>query len=99
MAYIFEESNLVKIEKRLLDKAPEFLDLVKSMTRENMDKEILKIVKYGEEVKNAKANDPDIKELEEQLKDAKAPYNNALNVIKDKVSFIFNYMALKGYDA
>jgi hypothetical protein len=75
---------------------PEFVENNMSLSPEEMKAKIIEISKHLEETEKAKANDPDLKSLKEQIKVVRETYDTPLKVGRLKVKFLLEMLEARG---
>ena len=89
-----------RTKKSLEDKIKEidehFLDEVISMEPDQLKTKLAKMVGHEEEILEAKKNDESLKELEDQVKTAKATYAEPLSAIKLKKTLVVRMLRDQG---
>jgi hypothetical protein len=81
--------NKEKIKKTVETEFSEFANMVAGMPLSELEKNIALYAKQREEVQLAQADDDGIKALKDQIKEAKAPYNDALKALKLKLGYLY----------
>lgn len=83
------EGRKAKLEAKLSDKVgPEVLDTLLNADTEELREKLSSLAKYEDETEEALEKDDEIKQMTEELKQAKAPYKDTLTGIKLQRSYI-----------
>jgi len=83
-------------EAKLKEAAPEFLDEVNTMDRDQLRSRIVTLAKEAEEVRKAQALDADIKAARDQLKVMNESYKGPLKIMAMKTKFLVERLDEKG---
>ena len=79
---------MTKTEKKLREKHPTFLDELTGLSKESLEARLLGLAKGRQELLQAKEADEELKRVEEELKELKGPYRDALTAIDLKMRYI-----------
>jgi hypothetical protein len=82
------EKDEASLKKKMQKDDPLFTDSVDGLPAEDLKKNILQYAKHQHDVEMALKNDEGIKDLQEQLKEMKAPYSETLKKLKQKLSYL-----------
>lgn len=77
-----------KLSKKLNDLQHGFTDGIDGLNLKDLESNLLKYAKHQEETIMALKNSAEIKEAQENLKELKGPYQDALKAIKLKLAYI-----------
>lgn len=86
------------LEDKLKDLDPNFLDELQSLDSVGLTDKLVKLVKYQEEINQAKKDDIDLQRIIEQKRVAEEVYKTNLQALKLKVSFIVKRLKEKGQE-
>jgi DNA repair exonuclease SbcCD ATPase subunit len=95
MARRFRKQKKDWVDK-LHDKYPGFLDEVLGLSIDELEKKIFAYAKELESSEQHLKENEDVKRLQEQLKEAKASYNEVKKAIKLKTKYCFKLIREKG---
>lgn len=85
-----------KFVEKMRKKEALFTETVDTLSDEDLSKNLLLYSKQREEVALALADSEEIEQLEEQLKELKAPYKESLQILKNKIKYIAILLKDKG---
>lgn len=83
-----DRSKELAIKKKVEKEYEMFAELANAMGLEEIDKNILMYAKHREDTEMAKKIDTDLNNAKESVKELSAPYNEALSVLKLKLSYL-----------
>jgi hypothetical protein len=89
----------VKMKTKVQKQYPDFVDMVDSMTVDQLEDRLNIYAKEQEKVKKAKEADMDLKNAKELASELGAPYADAKKAIDLKTSYIISLIGEKGGDA
>jgi peptidoglycan hydrolase CwlO-like protein len=70
-----KDKELTKLEKEFINKGEQnFITEVRRASFEELDNKIKELAKHRESIQDTMKQDPELKELQEKLKELKAPY-------------------------
>ena len=76
------------LKKKMQKKDPTFTDSVDGLPAPDVKANILVYSKHLHDTEMALKNDDEIKDLQEQLKELKAPYTETSKMLKEKINYL-----------
>jgi hypothetical protein len=76
------------LKKKVQKDNPTFTDSVDGLTVTDLEKNMLMYAKHKEDTEMALKEDEEIQDIQEQLKELKAPYGDAMKSLKMKMAYI-----------
>lgn len=83
-------------EQKMRDLDENFVEEVLALSPEKLNEKLVNLTKYRIELEDAKENDVDLKQAQEQAKEAGAQYSEGFKAIKMKQKYIFNLLGNQG---
>ena len=76
------------LKKKLQKKDPVFTDSVDGLPAPDLKQNILLYSKHMHDTEMALKNDEEIQDVQEQLKEMKAPYTETMRMLKEKIKYL-----------
>lgn len=83
-----DNSKEMAMKTKAQKEYPEFTDGVDSLSREELEANMLQLAKYREETEMAKKKDEGLERAREMVKELQGPYNDALKALKIKMAYL-----------
>jgi hypothetical protein len=90
------QNPFYELKKKVQKKHATFCEAVDGLSLEDLRKNMLMYAKYKEETLTAKENDEELKSAKAQVAELSGPYNDTLNALKLKISYIYALLAEQG---
>lgn len=98
MAELDLEKEMTKIEKFLVkNNRRDFVDEMRSATRESLDFKMLRLAVHREEIASAKVKDEELQKVTDHKKELEAVYKEQLKMNAKMARFIGLLMSEKGF--
>lgn len=91
-----EDTLETKLEKKLKNKDPMFLDEIAGLSTDQLNNRLLSLAKNRQETIKAKEEDQDLAEAQATVKDLSAPYKETLSAVDLKMRYIAELIKAKG---
>ena len=76
------------LKKKMQKKDPTFTDSVDGLPAPELKQNILLYSKHLHDTEMALKNDEEIKQVQEELKEMKAPYTETMKMLKEKINYL-----------
>lgn len=88
--------KLEKLKSKVEREFPEFTSVVDGMSVEELDARLLALAKHQEEVDEALANNQELEQLKERIKEIKEPFMSTKKALKLKMKYVHALIKEKG---
>jgi hypothetical protein len=82
------EQDAAALKKKMQKKDSVFTDSVDGLPAQDLKQNILLYSKHMHDTEMALKNDEEIKDIQEQLKEMKAPYTETMKMLKEKLNYL-----------
>lgn len=86
-----------KLEKKLQDKQPTFLEELAGLDGKQLEARLLNLAKGRQDILNQQDADEALKEAKEAVKELQAPYRESLSLTDLKMRYLAELIKEKGY--
>ena len=86
-----------KLEKKLQDKQPTFLEEIAGLDGKQLEARLLNLAKGRQDILNQQDADEALKEAKEAVKELQAPYRESLSLTDLKMRYLAELIKEKGY--
>ena len=85
-----------KLEKKLKEKQPTFLDELAGLNVKQLEERLLNLAKGRQDILNAQEQDEQLKQAKEAVKELQAPYRESLSLTDLKMRYVAELIKEKG---